>query len=81
MNVLQRELLQGQPSKLGEVFVLKKGHRTSERQLWSHWSGWELRLEVDGEMVQTVVCRAEEDVFATAERWKAAAQAKGWHVG
>jgi hypothetical protein len=78
MNVLQRELWDGQPSKLGEMFVLKKGDRAAECQLWSHWSGWELRLEIRGEMVRTLACRSQEEVFSTAETWKAAMREKGW---
>lgn len=78
MYVLQRELWTGQPSELGDLFRLTKGRKTARCALWSHWSGWELRLEAAGETLQTHVCRSEEEVFSTAERWKKDMQGKGW---
>ena len=47
-------------------------------RLFTHLFGWELRLEVNGEVARTQVCRAEGDVFATFEEWKAAMVTKDW---
>lgn len=80
MNVLQRALWHGEPKQLGELFVLKKGTRTATCELWSHAFGWELRLFVgkQTEIVQTQVCRSEDEVFATGDAWKVKMQEKGW---
>jgi hypothetical protein len=40
--------------------------------------GWELRLEAAGEMIQTQVCRSQEEWVRTFEQWKAAMIEKGW---
>ena len=42
-------------------------------------TGWDVRL-VDSylEVVQTQVCRDQEEVLTTGERWKAALAEKGW---
>ena len=78
MNVLQRELWNGRPSELGDLFRLTKGEKSARCALWSHWSGWELRLDAAGEMIRTQVCRSEEEVFSTGERWKKNMQSRGW---
>jgi hypothetical protein len=58
--------------------VLRKGGRQAICELWSHWAGWELRLEAAGELLQTQVCRSQDEVLATGEAWKAAMIGKGW---
>lgn len=78
MNVLQRALWHGEPKELDDLFRLSKGTKSARCTIWSHWSGWELKLLVDGELLQTQVCRAEDEVFSTGARWKAAMIEKGW---
>ena len=42
--------------------------------------GWEVRLLVGSqlEVVQTQVCRDQQEVLTTGEKWKAALVQKGW---
>ena len=77
---LQRVTWHGEPKSLGEVFTLTKSGRRAVCELWSHQFGWELRLYVgqQTEIVQSQVCRTEDDVFIVGEAWKAEMTAKGW---
>lgn len=77
---LQRVTWHGEPKQLGEVFVLTKAARRAVCELWSHQFGWELRLFIGAqtEIVQSQVCRTEDDVFIVAEAWKAKMLENGW---
>jgi hypothetical protein len=44
----------------------------------SHQFGWELRLEADGELITSQVCRNNEQVLTTHEQWKKAMLDKDW---
>lgn len=77
-EVLQRHAWSGTPKDLGELFLLRKRGRDAVCTLTTHQFGWELRLLVAGELVQSQVCRTQEDVFSTGEMWKQAMTAKGW---
>ncbi len=48
--------------------------------LYSHEFGWEVRLVIGTQLqvVQTQVCRSQDDVLDTADRWKAAMMQKAW---
>ena len=48
-----------------------------------HQLGWEVRLLIGSqvEVVQTQVCRDQEEVLTTGEQWKAAMIEKGWRDG
>ncbi len=46
--------------------------------LATHPLGWELRVLQGEELRRSQVCKAEADVFDTAEAWKAEALARGW---
>jgi len=80
MEVLQRFDWHGSPIDLGELFIVKKNGREAVCKLRSHQFGWELLLFVGRqlEIVQSQVCRSQDDVLATGERWKAAMIEKGW---
>ena len=80
LQVLQRFDWHGESRALGELFAMKKGSRSAVCSLVSHQLGWECRLYVgrQDEIVQTQVCRTEEEVFTTGEQWKAALRLKGW---
>jgi hypothetical protein len=39
--------------------------------LWSHAFGWELRLEVNGLLSRSQVCRSRDEVLAVCEQWQA----------
>ena len=44
----------------------------------SHELGWELRLEIDGDLQRSAVCRSQDEILDTMEQWKAAMIEKGW---
>jgi hypothetical protein len=79
-QVLQRHGWHGTPLELGELFVLHKNRREARAVIVTHQLGWEVRLLVGAqlEVVQTQVCRTQEDVLSTGEQWKAAMSEKGW---
>jgi hypothetical protein len=80
MDVLQRPDWYGSPIELGELFILTKDRRTARCNLRSHQFGWELRRFIGSQddVVQTQVCRSQEEVLTTGEQWKAAMIEKGW---
>ena len=80
IDVLQRPDWHGSPVELGELFVLTKNKRKARCALLSHQFGWELRLFVGRqlEVVQSPVCRTQDEVLTTGEQWKAAMTEKGW---
>jgi hypothetical protein len=69
----------GDAVHLGELWRLRKGHRTAVCTLWNHPTRRiELRCVVDGELRQS---RADPDGLALldlANEWKAQFQKKGW---
>jgi hypothetical protein len=80
IQVLQRPDWHGTPRELGALFILKKSRREAKALLYSHEFGWELRLVIGTqlEVVQTQVCRNQDEVLDTSEAWKAAMFEKGW---
>jgi hypothetical protein len=82
IQVLQRPDWHGSPVQLGELFVLTKNKRKARCVLQSHQFGWEVRLFIgsQSEVVQSHVCRTQDEVLTTGEQWKAAMIAKGWGV-
>jgi hypothetical protein len=80
LHVLQRPHWHGTPVAMGELFILHKNRREAKAELFTHQLGWEVRLLIgaQSEVVQTQVCRSQEEVFATGEQRKAAMGEKGW---
>jgi hypothetical protein len=70
VQVLQRPDWHGSPIELGEIFILKKNGREAACKLRSHQFGWELRLFVGQqlEVVQTQVCRSQDEVLTTGDQ-------------
>ena len=79
-DVLQRLTWNGTPQELGDLFVLHKGsdHPTARCELMTHVLGWECRLLIGKELLQSKVCKSQDDVLSTGEEWKAAMIEKGW---
>jgi len=79
---LQREHWNGEPTRLGELFrvATTRGEKqlTAVCGLWTHHLGWEVRLEVNGDLQRSEVLRSQDDVLTAGETWKAAMVAKGW---
>ena len=69
----------GTPIEVGDLFRLQKNRREARAVLFTHQLGWEVRLHVGSqrEVVQTQVCRDQEEVLTAGERWKAALAEKG----
>jgi len=80
VQVLQRPDWHGTPIELGDLFRLQKNRREARAALFTHQLGWEVRLLVGSqlEVVQTQVCRDQDDVLTAGEMWKTAMVEKGW---
>ena len=82
MDVLQREYWPGHAVDLGEGFRLHKhrGGHVLEAVCWlrTHPLGWELVLNVNGNLQRTEVCRSQEEILSRTESWKAALLERGW---
>ena len=68
------------PKELGDLFILHKNRRTARAVICTSQWGWEMQLLVGSqlEVVQTQVCRSQDEVFDTGEQWRAAMIEKGW---
>ena len=79
-QVLQRPDWHGTLIELGDLFRLHKNRREARAALFTHQLGWEVRLLAGSqlEVVQTQVCRDQQEVLATGERGKEAMAEKGW---
>ena len=66
---------------LGNAFELRKPKGVRELhavcRLDTHRFGYELRLEVNGLMSRTQVCRSTDEVLDLSEQWRAAMLEKG----
>jgi hypothetical protein len=79
MQVLQRPDWHGSPRDLGELFIVRKKSREATCKLRTHQLGWEVLLFVGRqlEVVQSQVCRTQDEVLTIGEQWKAAMIEKG----
>lgn len=82
LEVRRRSDWDGSARELGYLFRL---HRDScGRQLeavcrlMSHQLGWEVRLEVAGNLHRSQVCRSQDEVLDTSDQWKVAMTEKAW---
>ncbi len=78
LEVLQRDRPFTEPKKQGEVFVLTRARAPPCVSCGVIRSAGSLQLHASGEMLQTQVCRSQDEVFNTFEQWKAAMLEKGW---
>ena len=80
LHVLQRPDWHGTPIPLGDLFRLHKNRREARAALFTHQLGWEVRSLVGSqlEVVQTQVCRDQDEVLTAVEMWKTAMVEKGW---
>jgi hypothetical protein len=67
-----------QPERLSPAWTLTKGTKTAVCEVWSHVFGFELRALIGPELVQSHVCRSQEDMIRVQDEWRAAFEAKGW---
>ena len=66
-------------SSFSPAWSLHKGRKTATCAVWPHQFGWELRLTVAEELIQSRVCRSQAELIETQDQWKAAMIEKGWH--
>ena len=69
----------GTPVKLGILWTLTKGKREAVCVLWNHPVGAEMRLDVDGDLMQSKASRATfGELLDAAAEWRRAFEEKGW---
>ena len=62
---------------LETLWTLTKRGKVVRCVLWSHWSGWEIK--VDGaDILLTQVVRSDNEIEQVAAGWRDAILAKGW---
>jgi hypothetical protein len=77
-DVLQRFAWDGRPTEIGTTWTLqKRGHRACCRVV-THLLGFELRLDVDGDLARSAVCRSVAEVETTLAQWRAGLDGAGW---
>ena len=82
---LQREHWNGQPTHLGDLFRVSKMRdekhaRRGVQAVERINLGWEVRLEINGDLQRSEVFRSQDDVLTAGEAWKAALLEKGWQA-
>lgn len=82
MNTFQRENWPGYAAELGEGFRVYKSRGSQQLEaicgLRTHQLGWELVLNVNGQLQRSQVCRSSDEVLERTERWKSALLERGW---
>ncbi len=68
----------GRAREMGELWTLRKGSRVAVCDLWTHPSGGEARVMVDGEWQRGEAGRDGLALVDLALEWKKQFQAKGW---
>jgi hypothetical protein len=56
--------------RLSPAWTLMKDGRTATCEVWSHEFGFELRVLVGSELVQSAVCRSQDDLIRVQEEWR-----------
>ena len=78
----QREHSNGQTTYVGDLFRVSRMRGDKPLAaictLWTHHLGWEVRLEINGDLQRSEVFRSQDDVLTAGEKWKAALVEKGW---
>lgn len=68
--ILRRYDWDGVPIALDDLFAVRKGRRSVVCRLVTHPLGWELRLDLEGDLIRSQVCKIDRDVFDGADDWK-----------
>jgi|SRR6185436_310872 len=64
--------------ELGVLWTLRKYGRDAVCRLFTHVFGHELRIEVAGLLLSSVVCRSQDDVIDYQNGWRSALEDSGW---
>ena len=63
---------------IGDLWSISRGALTMRCGVSTHRLGWELRLTSSSSFSRAQICKAETEVFSTADLWLAEAKSKGW---
>jgi hypothetical protein len=74
-------LWDGGPRAVGEVWTLRKGERVASCHLWTHPTGGEARLTVDGEWQRGEALSDGLALVDLALEWRQQFEGKGWSNG
>jgi hypothetical protein len=67
------------PALLAAAWTLRKGRRAARCTIWSHPSGFELRLLVcEDPLPRLKICRTHEEMTRQQATWRRALEAQGW---
>jgi hypothetical protein len=77
-DIFQRYAWDGTAREVAVWWTLKKGQPRAVCRMFTHGFGHELRLEVKKQLVESRVCRTDEEVLSCQEGWRLALEAKGW---
>ena len=64
--------------ELGEMWLLALKGVYLRCRLTTHPLGWELRLEKNGVLIKSEVCKLQPGVFDKSDEWRIHAIAGGW---
>jgi hypothetical protein len=67
----------GHPEHLSLAWSLMDS-KTAACEVWSHVLGFELRALVSDELIQSQVCRSQDELVRVQEEWRTAFEASGW---
>jgi hypothetical protein len=73
----QRDSCDHTPRELDTLWSLTKRGKIVRCVLWSHWAGWELKID-GADILLTQVVRSDREIEQVAAGWLDAMLAKGW---
>ena len=68
----------GTPRDMGDIWMLTKGTSVAVCRMWTHSTGGEVRLEVDGEMVRSQAGSEWKPLVVLAMDWRDQFMKTGW---
>jgi len=68
----------GTTQQVAVLWTLRKYKREAVCRLFTHVFGHELRIEVAGLLLSSVVCRSDQDVEDYQDSWRSALEESGW---
>jgi hypothetical protein len=79
MDIPLRDAWGFQPERLSPAWTLHKGRKAAQLDVWSSVFGWELRLSIGQELIQSQVVRSAEELTTVQAEWRAAMNQKEWN--
>lgn len=68
----------GFPREVAVLWTLRRYGRDAVCRLFTHVFGHELRIEVAGLLLSSVVCRSDDDISDYQDGWRNALEHSGW---